>query len=100
MPASGLRSDGVVAWGQRGRITDSAVINRVRAAVRGIYANNTAIRDAVEAYLDDLPTPTSMRAGETWGENVVLDVPGGQTRQGDPPEEALKDDLLRRRSIY
>ena len=95
--ASGLRSDGVVAWGQRGRIT---VINRVRAAVRGIYANNTAIRDAVEAYLDDLPTPTSMRAGETWGENVVLDFPGGQTRQGDPPEEALKDDLLRRRSIY
>ena len=100
VPVSGLRSDGVVAWGQRGRITDTAVINRVRVAVRGVYANDSAILGAVEAYLDDLPTPTSMRAGETWGENVVLDVLGGQIRQGDPPEEALKDDLLRRRSIY
>ncbi len=99
VPASGERSDGVVAWGQRGRITDTAVINRVRAAVRGVYASDTAIRDAVEAYLNGLPAPKPLRAGETWGENVVLDVPAGQTVQG-ASEEALKDDLLRRRSIY
>ena len=99
VPSSGERSDGVVAWGQRGRITDTAVVNRVRAAVRGIYASDTAIRDAVEAYLDGLPAPTSLRAGDTWGENVVLDVPAGQTRQG-APGETLEDDILRRRSIY
>ena len=99
VPASGVRSNGVVAWGQRGRITDTAVINRVRAAVRGVYANNSAIRDGVEAYLDGLAAPKSLRAGETWGENVVLDVPGGQTGQGSQGE-ALEDDLLRRRSIY
>ena len=67
-----ISSDNVVAWGQRGRIGDPTVVHRVRSVVETIYSDQPDILGSVGHYLDNLPAPSALRAGETWEENVVL----------------------------
>ena len=62
--------DSIVAWGQRGRMTDPAVIDRARRVIELIYPGDA---QALHGYLNARPAPLPMRRGETWRANVVLD---------------------------
>lgn len=64
------RADSIVAWGQRGRMTDPAVIDRARRVVDVIYPGDA---QAMHGYLNARPAPLPMRRGDTWAENTVLD---------------------------
>ncbi len=88
-------SDNLVAWGQRGRIGDSAVVQRVRLAVQTIYSGEPDILGSLEHYIDNLPAPRAMRTGDTWEENVVLGAQSnlGSTLRPHAPQARL-DDLL------
>ena len=90
-----ISSDNVVAWGQCGRIGDPAVVHRVRSVVQTIYSGEPDILGSLEHYIDNLPAPRALRAGETWLENVVL---GTRANQAPPdfqrPAEAFADDVL------
>ena len=68
VPESGDRYDGIVAWGQRGRIADSRVKARARMAVQGIYADKSDVISQVESHLDSLPAPQPMETGRSFGE--------------------------------
>lgn len=63
------RGDAVVAWGQRGRMSDPNVIDRMRFVIDAIYPGDA---QELHGYLDGRPAPLPMRRGETWAENVVL----------------------------
>ena len=52
-----IRSDNVVAWGQRGRIGDPAVVHRVRSVVETIYSDEPDILGSLGHFLDNLPAP-------------------------------------------
>lgn len=62
--------DSVVVWGQRGRTTDPAVIERARWVIDGIYPGDA---QALHGYLNARPAPLPMRRGDTWADNLVLD---------------------------
>ncbi|MDE0421766.1 MAG: PKD domain-containing protein [Gammaproteobacteria bacterium] len=62
--------DSIVAWGQRGRMTDPAVIDRARRVIDLIYPGDA---QAMHGYLAARPAPLPMRRGETWAENLVLE---------------------------
>ena len=66
------RIAGIVAWGQRGRFVDQAVLLRTLEVVQAIYPGDLA---ALEAYINARPPPESMRVGETWGSNLLLGPP-------------------------
>lgn len=70
--------DSIVAWGQRGRMTDPAVIDRARRVIDVIYPGDA---QAMHGYLDARPAPLPMRRGDTWRENLVLD--GGSDFNAD-----------------
>ena len=72
--------DSVVAWGQRGRMTDPAVIGRARRVIDLIYPGD---KQALHGYLSARPAPLPMRRGDTWGENLILD--GGADFNDAPP---------------
>jgi len=62
--------DSIVVWGQRGRMTDPAVIDRARRVIDVIYPGDS---QAMHGYLNARPAPLPMRRGETWAENLALD---------------------------
>ena len=72
--------DSVVAWGQRGRMTDPLVIGRARRVIDLIYPGD---KQALHGYLSARPAPLPMRRGDTWGENLILD--GGADFNDAPP---------------
>jgi len=62
----------IVRWGQRGRLGEASIKPRARFAVEQIapWVNPVEV--------DNLPVPIAMRAGDSWGSNLVLPVlPGG-----------------------
>lgn len=61
-------ANGVVAWGQRGRLGAQQVVARAREVVQAMNLSNLA---EVEDHLNSLPLPTPMRVGETWGQNLT-----------------------------
>ena len=73
------RGDGVVAWGQRGRMSDPRVIDRMRFVIDAMYPGDA---QELHGYLGNRPAPLPMRPGETWAENIVLD---GGGRFNAPP---------------
>ena len=73
------RGDAVVAWGQRGRMTDPNVIDRMRFVIDAMYPGDA---QELHGYLNARPAPLPMRPGETWAENVPLD---GGGRFNAPP---------------
>ena len=90
-----ISSDNVVAWGQRGRIGDSAVVHRVRSVVETIYSGEPDILGSLEHYIDNLPAPRALRTGDTWLENVVLGTQANQApTEGQPPRETFTDDIF------
>lgn len=71
-------SGAIVAWGQRGRMTDPAVIDRTRWVIDALYPGDV---QAVHGYLNDRPAPLPMRRGDTWADNVELEG-GGEFNTG------------------
>ena len=72
-----------VAWGQRGRMTDPAVIARTRWVVEAMYPGNV---HELDSYLTSRPAPLPMRRGDTWTNNIVLD--GGADFSSKAPPTA------------
>lgn len=62
--------EAIVAWGQRGRMTDANVIDRMRWVIDELYPGNA---QELHGYLNERPAPLQMRRGETWAENLVLE---------------------------
>ncbi len=60
----------VVHSGQRGRISDTAVVERAAWVANAIYPDVAA---DVEAHLRDLPAPRALREGSTFGSNQFAD---------------------------
>ena len=60
--------DYIVTWGQRNRVGDSAIKERARYAVSRLLPEVS-----LDAYIDAMPPPREMRAGETWTQNLFLD---------------------------
>lgn len=60
-------ADYIVAWGQRDRIGDAAVRQRARYSVARLLPEVS-----MDAYIDALPAPLMMRAGESWTANIHL----------------------------
>ncbi len=71
-------TDAIVAWGQRGRMTDPAVIDRTRWVIDAVYPGDL---QAVHGYLNERPAPLPMRRGDTWADNVELEG-GGEFNAG------------------
>ena len=67
------RAEAIVAWGQRGRMTDANVIDRLRLVIDELYPGDA---QRLHGYLNERPGPLSMRRGDTWAENRVLE--GGE----------------------
>ena len=67
------RAEANVAWGQRGRMTDANVIDRLRLVIDEIYPGDAHV---LHGYLNERPTPLPMRRGDTWADNRVLE--GGE----------------------
>ena len=65
--------DRIVAWGQRGRMTDLAAIERMRWTIDAMYPGNT---HELHSYLTGRPAPLPMRRGDTWVNNIVLEGGG------------------------
>ena len=72
-----------VAWGQRGRMTDPAVIARTRWVVEAMYPGNV---HELDSHLTSRPAPLPMRRGDTWTNNIVLD--GGADFSSKAPPTA------------
>ena len=62
--------ESVVAWGQRGRMADEAVIDRARLVIDALYPGDA---QALHGYLNARPAPLQMRRGDTWADNLVLE---------------------------
>ncbi len=77
-------SDLIVAWGQRGRVADPAVRERIALVLREI----APWIDARE--LDALPTPQPLREGASWTAN--LDPVAGDVTRLDARQRAHGDD--------
>ena len=60
----------IVAWGQRGRMTDPMVIDRTRFVLEAMYPGD--VGELVD-YVSNRPAPLSMRSGESWEDNLVLE---------------------------
>ena len=71
-------ADAIVAWGQRGRMTDPAVIDRTRWVIDALYPGDV---QAVHGYLNERPAPLPMRRGDTWADNVEIEG-GGEFNTG------------------
>ena len=70
--------DYIVTWGQRNRVGDPVVKERARYAVSRLLPEVS-----LDAYIDAIPPPREMRAGETWNDNLFLDpaAPGTDKSQ-------------------
>ena len=59
----------IVAWGQRGRMTNATVIDRTRAVLESMYPGDV---QRLVGYVSDRPAPLPLRPGDSWRDNVVL----------------------------
>ena len=73
----------VVAWGQRGRMTNTTVIDRTRFVLEALYPGD--VQELV-GYVSGRPPPLPMRAGESWNDNIVLE--GGEDFNAKTPTSA------------
>jgi hypothetical protein len=87
-------NDGLVAWGQRGRVSDQASYARALAALQALYPGELA---PVEAFLAQLPAPIQMPEGVTWGETLNVGSQISAEEQG--LDKRTRDDVLSRRPI-
>ncbi len=91
-------NDGLVAWGQRGRLGGQGPNSRAREAIQALYAGDLA---AVETFLNGLPAPTEMTVGSTWGANLTLGIQPSSNEPGMEfdIDKRVFDDILERRAI-
>lgn len=94
-PASGSSNDGIVAWGQRGRLGDQAVLTRALTVLQALYPGDLA---AVEAHINSLPLPTQLPVGATWGASETLSPV--TTLSTDGIDKIRRDFILERRAIH
>ncbi len=88
----------IVAWGQRGRMSDQAVLARTLAAVQAAYPGDLA---ALEAFVSGRQ-PVAMRVGETWAQNLDLSsaAPGPASAGGRAVSRRVVDDPVSRTAIH
>ncbi|MDQ1923814.1 hypothetical protein [Massilia pseudoviolaceinigra] len=84
-------SDLIVGWGQRGRIAEPAIKPRIKLVLQRIapWIDASAV--------DRLPAPLMMRAGESWDANLVLNPPGGFSKQSALRKESADERAARLR---
>ena len=87
-------NDGIVAWGQRGRLGEQGPNSRAREAIQALYPGNLA---TVETFLNGLPAPTEMTPGSTWGANLTLGIQ--PSANGSGVDKRVMDYILERRPI-
>lgn len=63
-------SDYIVARGQRNRIGDPDILERARFVVVRLLPE---VETAIDAYIDTVPGPREMNAGQSWAANLALD---------------------------
>ncbi|MCY4427772.1 MAG: PKD domain-containing protein, partial [Halieaceae bacterium] len=86
--------DRTVAWGQRGRMTDLAVIERLRWTIDAMYPGNT---HDLHGYLTGRPAPLPMRRGDTWVNNIALEDGGDFSSGGSaitPPRAVYQPPMF------
>ena len=76
-----------VAWGQRGRMTDSRVIARARWVVEALYPGDV---HELDSYLINRPAPLPMRRGDSWSNNIVLDGGADFSSKAPPAGDAKR----------
>lgn len=86
------REESIVAWGQRGRMTNANVIDRLRLVIDEMYPGDA---QALHGYLNARPAPLPMRRGDTWADNRVLEGGEDFSSKGPPgpPVEPLSAGL-------
>lgn len=98
VPDGATAEEVIVAWGQRGRIGETAIRPRVKLVLQHIAPWIDA------AAVDALPAPLQMRAGESWAANLQLG--GTPTNSGESArvfetaaqkQVRMKDDLEKAR---
>ena len=82
------RSEAIVAWGQRGRMADANVVDRLRLVIDEMYPGDA---QALHGYVNDRPAPLSMRRGETWAANRVLEGGEDYNARGLPGVDPLSE---------
>lgn len=82
------RSEAIVAWGQRGRMVDANVVDRLRLVIDEMYPGDA---QALHGYVNDRPAPLSMRRGETWAANRVLEGGEDFNARGLPGVDPLSE---------
>lgn len=84
----------IISSGQRGRISDTAVIERAAWVVGAIYPGEAA---DVETHLRDLPAPRVLREGSYFGSNELEGAPPGKVEKYSVGERSA---LVLQQSIY
>ncbi|MDE0227085.1 MAG: PKD domain-containing protein [Gammaproteobacteria bacterium] len=82
------RAEAIVVWGQRGRMTDANVIDRLRLVIDEMYPGDV---QALHGYVNDRPEPLSMRRGETWAANRVLEGGADFNASGLPGVDSVSE---------
>ena len=89
-----LSNDGIVAWGQRGRLGEQGPNTRARAVIQALYPGDLA---AVETFLSALGAPVEMTPGISWADNLSL---GAQSSSAEAALDKRRfDNILERRGI-
>lgn len=83
-----MRAEAIVAWGQRGRMTDANVVERLRLVIDEMYPGDA---QSLHGYVNDRPAPLSMRRGETWAANRVLEGGADFNARGLPGVNPLSE---------
>ncbi|MBH9551751.1 hypothetical protein [Inhella gelatinilytica] len=89
-------ADLIVTWGQRGRIGEASIRPRLKLVLDDIMPWIT------QADIDRLATPLPMRAGQSWGANLVLSGPsmGVMSAAQRAREDELQVERLRRPALH
>jgi hypothetical protein len=83
----------IVRWGQRGRIGSATIKPRAKMIAQALvpWLNATEV--------DNLPTPLSMRAGDSWAGNLVLPAPVGPASVREQPLSTREQQWLFKREL-
>lgn len=88
LPNSNFCEDYVVAWGQRNRISDPAILARSMLVIEQILPERAAV---IEDALANLPAPSPMTPGVNWCDNINLtSSPTGLSLPGRPASTVEK----------
>ena len=85
----------IVTWGQRGRIGDENIKQRVDYVTRRILPEFTS----ASSIISNLSAPIAMESGKTWGENLAISPVINQTEKSTAQAIPLNNFKLNRVSV-